>query len=71
MEHVIKEWLLQLELDHSETVQAVMLVNIAKDYDEKRLTSTYEAMRRTFNDLCKSLGLSTEEFDPLAEMLKR
>jgi len=71
MEEIIKAWLQAFELDDEQAVFAFMLVNLARDYDEKRLTATSEAMRRTFNDLRETLKPVEVEFDPLREMLNR
>ena len=71
MQQVIEAWLNGRELTTDQSVQAVMLVNLAIDYDDKRATSTMEAFRRTFNDFRKELELDEIEFDPLAKLLTR
>jgi hypothetical protein len=71
MQQVIEAWLNGRELTADQSVQAVMLINLAADYDDKRATSTLEAFRRTFNDFRKELGAEEPEFDPLAKLLTR
>lgn len=71
MEQAIKDWLTGYELDDEQTVFALLLLGLAKDYDEKRFTATAAELRRTFNDLRESLKPVEIEFDPLREMLSR
>jgi hypothetical protein len=70
-EEAIKAWLAGRELTAEQNVMAVMVLNLARDYDEKRLTATSEACRRTFNDLRASLAPVVEEYDPLRDLLTR
>lgn len=71
MHQVIEEWLAGCELTAEQNVLGVMLVNLAKDYDEKRFTSTMEALRRSYNDLRDQLKPADADFDPLRELMTR
>lgn len=71
MQQVIEEWLAGCELTTEQNVLAVMLVNLAKDYDDKRFTSTMEALRRSYNDLREALRPADKDYDPLRDLLTR
>ena len=71
MQQVIEEWLAGCELSTEQNVLAVMLVNLAKDYDDKRFTSTMEALRRSYNDLREALRPADKDYDPLRDLLTR
>jgi hypothetical protein len=71
MHEVITHWLKSCELTAEQNVLAVMLTNLAKDYDDKRFTSTMEALRRSYNDLREQLKPADADFDPLRDLMTR
>jgi hypothetical protein len=71
MHEVIEAWLHGRELTTEQNVAAQLVLNLARDYDEKRFTSTAEALRRSWNDLRALLKPAEIDFDPLHDLLTR
>ena len=71
IEHALKEWLNDLDLDAESTVMALIALKLAHEFDEKPHTSTAAELRKTILELSRKLTGTVTEFDPLAEMLKR
>ena len=67
----IQKWLDTLDLNLEQLVLAELVLALAREFDDKRNTSTAAELRKTMLELQRTLKGSGEEYDPLAEMLTR
>ena len=71
IEQALREWLNEADLDAESSVLALIALKLAHEFDDKPHTSTAAELRKTMLELSRHLSGNVQEFDPLADLLKR
>jgi hypothetical protein len=70
-ENDLKAWLDTLELNTELKVLSGIALALAKEFDDKRSTSTAAELRKTILEIKSVLAAATVDVDPLEKLLTR